>query len=101
MPSKCISVACTSWLVTACSSALKPGARHENRHRAGVVIASDSTLRNRHAPELAVPQDCGFIQQSAPLQIGDQASDRLVYFPGVQLMIADDIRMRIPGIFNA
>jgi hypothetical protein len=66
-----------------------------------VMAPAESALGNRHAAELAVPQHDGFIEQSAPPQVGDEAGDGLIHFPGVQLMVRNDIRVGIPSILDA
>src|SRR5262245_31443370 len=87
-------VGCTNLLATldACSS-------HETRHGARIVIATDPTLGNGHAPEFRVPDDQGLVQQSAALEIRNQACDGLVDFRRVLAMIIHDAGMRIPRIY--
>src|SRR6266481_1964696 len=38
-------------------AALDLGAGHPHGHGSGIVVAPDTLLRNRHAPELAMPED--------------------------------------------
>ena len=43
-----------------------------------VVVAALALLRHRHPAELAAPDDQRLVEQPAPLQVGQQAGDRLV-----------------------
>src|SRR6266853_1885016 len=81
-------------------AALDSRSRHEHRHRAGVMVAAYTALRNRHASELAMPQHQGFVEQPAALQIRDDPGDRFVYPARVLRMIGDDIGVGVPGVFD-
>ena len=53
-------------------AALDFGAGHPHGHGSGIVVAPDAFLRNRHAPELAMPEHQGCVEQTARLQVGQQ-----------------------------
>src|SRR2546427_630539 len=79
-------------------AALDAGARHPHGHRARVVIASDAALRDRHAPELAVPQDERRVEQTASFQIRQQAGDRQIGFRRMLRVIRLDVAVRVPRV---
>src|SRR5262245_5935612 len=49
--------------------AFNAGSCHPDGHRARIVIATDASLRDRHATEFAMPDDQRGIQQAARLQV--------------------------------
>src|SRR5205807_1519235 len=73
-------------------------ARHPDAHGARIVIAPDTTLRNRHASELALPDHESGVEQPARLQICKQRGDRLVDLGGMCRMVSSNVIMRIPRI---
>src|SRR5688572_12994895 len=79
-------------------SACDARSRHPEAERIGVVIPSYAALRDRHAAELAMPDDQSFVEESAALQVGYEAGDGLIDFGGVLAMIVDDAVMRVPCI---
>src|SRR5438309_660765 len=63
--------------------------------------ASIERLRDRHAAELAAPNDKRFVEQPALLQIGEQGSNRFVHFRAMNPEILLDAMMAIPGVLSA
>ena len=79
-------------------TAFDAGAGHQHGLRAGVVIAPDPALRDRHAPELRVHDDQRPVQQTARLEVGQQACHRPIRFGGVLRVIPLDVVVRVPGV---
>ena len=75
-----------------------PAPAHPRRHRARIVVAADAALRNRHAPELRVPDDKRILQQTGLFEVLEQARDRTVDFLGVQRVILDKVAVRVPSV---
>ena len=79
-------------------AALDAGAAHPHGLAAGVVIATQGTLGNWHAPELRLPENNGLVEQAAPLEVGNQTCDWLVHFRRVHPVILEDAAVSIPGV---
>src|SRR5262249_15551728 len=82
------------------SSALDPAASQPDAEAVTVVIAPVHALRDRQAPEFAMPDDQGRIEEAAPLEVLDQPGYGLVGFGAVQSVIAFQIPMRVPTRFE-
>src|SRR5262249_59340194 len=65
-----------------------------------VMVAPVRALGDRQAPEFAVPDDQGRIEEAASLEVFDQPGDGLVGLGAVQSVIAFQIPMRIPARFE-
>src|SRR5262245_59462121 len=79
-------------------STLDSGSRHKDGHRVGVVVAANTTLRNRHPSELRMPHHECLIEQSAALEVCDQAGNRFVDFRSVHSVVVYNTGMSIPCI---
>ena len=79
-------------------TALYPRARHQGCHRTGVVIAADTSLRDRHPPELSVPNDERRVEQAARAEIRQKAGDGKVRLRRVLTMILHEIAVGIPRV---
>src|SRR5262245_6185266 len=79
-------------------STFDSGSRHKDGHCVGVVVATNSTLRNRHTSELRMPHHEGLIEQSAALEVRDQAGNRFVDFRSVHSVVVYNTGMSIPCI---
>ena len=53
---------------------------HPDEKAVGVMVAPIAFFRNGHPPEFAAPNNQGFIEETALLEIGQQGGDRLVGF---------------------
>ena len=79
-------------------AALDPAAGHPHREAVGVVVAAGplGVLGGRLAAELAAPDDQGLVEQAAPLQVLEQAGDRLVGAAGVVVVVLDEVAVGVP-----
>ena len=66
-------------------AALDAAAGHPHREAVGVVVAAGAlgVLGGRLPAELAAPDDERLVEQAAPLEVLEQAGDRLVGVAGV------------------
>ena len=62
------------------------------------MIPTDTALRDRHATELAVPDNQRRIEQSTSLEVGEESRDRGIRLGCVLSMIRPDVAVRVPGI---
>src|SRR5262249_60262423 len=69
-----------------------------NGEAVGVVIASGAlrVLGGRLSAELPAPDDERRVQESAPLEVLNQSSNRPVRVPGVLGGVLDDVRVGVP-----
>jgi len=78
--------------------ALDPRAGHPQGHGAWVVVAAHAFLGNRHAAELAMPDDQRRVEEAASLQVGEQSGDWAIDRGGVAGVVVLDVVMRIPRV---
>ena len=62
------------------------------------MIAPDAALRDRHAAELALPDDERRIEQPARTQVREQAGDGQIDFRRMLRVVGLDVLVRVPGI---
>ena len=81
-------------------AALDAAARHPHREAVGVVVAAGplGVLGGRLAAELAAPDDQRLVEQAAPLQVLEQAGDRLVGVAGVLGVVRDEVAVGVPVV---
>ena len=65
---------------------------------AGVGVAVDAALRDRHPAELGVPGEQRLVEHAARLQVGHQAGDRQVGLGRVLRVVLDEVAVRVPGV---
>ena len=63
-----------------------------------VLIAADTSLRDRHPPELSVPNDERRVEQAARAEIRQKAGDGKVRLRRVLTMILHEIAVGIPRV---
>src|SRR5258708_3845861 len=78
------------------STALDSGTGHEVGESFGIVIASIAALADRLAAELSAPDDEGFVEQTALLQVGQQGRNWLVDLGAMDLQVLLDAVVGVP-----
>ena len=103
-------MACRSWTETGESrrlpadlvgravarTSLDAAAGHPDEEAVGIVVAAVAFLGDRHAAELAAPDDERGVEQPALLEVGQQAGDRLVGFATALAVVVGEGVVRVP-----
>ena len=80
-----------------CSS-LDAAARHPHCEAKWVVVTTIASLFLWRAPELATPDNEGFIQETALLEILEQPCDRLICCRAVLVVVGRQVAMSMPCV---
>src|SRR5690606_1474805 len=84
-------------------AAADAASREEDAEREGMVVAprvrfaSRAILAERRAAELRSPDDERLVEEAALLEIANERRDRLVRHARVELELAVEVRVLIPG----
>ena len=81
---------------TISSAAFDSGAGHEVGESFGIVIASIAALADRLAAELSAPDDEGFVEQTALLQVGKERGNWLVDLGAMDFQVFLDAIVGVP-----
>ena len=79
-------------------AALDSAAGQPHREPERIVVPAVRALGERSSAKFAGPHDKCFVQQSARLQIFQQAGDRLIHGPGIFRMILYQAAMGVPAV---
>ena len=79
-------------------SALHASAGEPEGKAEGIMIAAVGALGEGRAPEFSRPQDQCLVQQTARLQVTEQAGDGLVHGAGIVFMTRLQTAMLIPAV---
>src|SRR5262245_56653709 len=79
-------------------TAFDAGAGHPYGHGAGVVVAADALLRDRHAAEFAVPDGERVVEEAVGLEIRQEAGDGTVDLGGVAGVVYLHVVVGVPGV---
>ena len=79
-------------------AALEAAAGHEHGEAVGVMVAAVAAFGDRRAAELAAPDDGGFVQQSAALEVADEGGRGLIHVGTAAAKILVDPVVVVPGL---
>src|SRR5690348_15000589 len=79
--------------------ALDAAAGQPTTETARAVVAAFTVLSGRRPAEFARPDDQRFLEQAAPLQVGQQPRDGLIRFAAMQRVVLDHVAVGVPGFF--